>query len=202
MSSIHKSLTKVEKQLFFNEFDSNKEDCKLEPHEFFGEYDVITLEKHFVLLDTNSPCSNESIHRVPHLKTMVISNPLLLDFGVDDITYEIESPYISGFDSLQPCLDMEEVVFPQSIDPLVHVENIVDDNAKLTKLHHTLGVDGMLTYSNLKEYVICEVTRYLLKMFLHLHFFPRKVLLMILITRKYLLRHLVARRWLWQVLNQ
>ena len=54
-----------ELKYFFNELDSNKKYCKLEPHEYFGAPNSFPLDKDIVLLDTNFPCSIENIHNVP-----------------------------------------------------------------------------------------------------------------------------------------
>ena len=65
------SLSEVEKQMFFDELDSNQNDCKLEPHEFFWESNVIPLAKDVVLPDPDFHGSNEIIHTILHLELVV-----------------------------------------------------------------------------------------------------------------------------------
>ena len=115
-----------------------------------------SLETDVVLPYTNSPCSNESIHNVPHPKTMVKTNPPLLAYGVDDSIGELGLPNILGLHSIQPCQDQEEDVVSQVINQPSHVETIVDDLTKLTKLHHTSGIDGMPSHNNVEGDVVCK----------------------------------------------
>ena len=79
---------------------------------------------------------------------MVKSNRPLLGFAVKDIKYEFESP----------CSDQEEGIVPPIIDPPAHVEDVVDDNTKLIKLHHTSSVDVVPPCINLKEDVVRQGT--------------------------------------------
>lgn len=62
---------KVERQMFFNELNSDQEYYKLKPYAFFNDSDGIYLEKYVVLPNIDSPCSIESIYNVPHPKIMV-----------------------------------------------------------------------------------------------------------------------------------
>lgn len=78
----------------FNELDSNQEDWKLEPHEFFGASNAFLLVEDVVLPDIDFPCSNENIHNVPPS----VNYPLL-SYGADDATNELVLPNISRFDS-------------------------------------------------------------------------------------------------------
>lgn len=96
LSVIQNSLTEIEKQWFFNEL----EDCKLEPHELFGQLDAFPLKKHVFLLDTDSPCSSEIFYNVPHTETIIKSNTPLFTFGVDNATDDFVLPNISGLDSI------------------------------------------------------------------------------------------------------
>jgi hypothetical protein len=73
---IQNFLIGLEKQLFFNEPKYDQDDFKLEPHQFFGECNVIPLEKDVDLLDI------ENIPNVPHPETMGNLNPPLLTYEV------------------------------------------------------------------------------------------------------------------------
>ena len=78
LSLIHNSLSEVEKQIFSDELISNK----FEPLIFFGELVIIPSTKDLVILDTESPNSNEIIHEAPHTEPVISSNHLLLTYGV------------------------------------------------------------------------------------------------------------------------
>ena len=112
-------------------------------HEFFGKLDVFSLAKDVLSPNINAPRSNENIHNVLHLKMKVKSNALLLGFGVKDTTDELESPYISRFQSFQPCLYQEEDIVPQVNDTHADDETIVDDIIDSKSLHHASNVDDI-----------------------------------------------------------
>lgn len=115
--------------------------------------DVFPLDKYFIP-DADALGRNKNIYNVPHLKMEVKSNTTLLGFGVEDITDELESPYISRFQSFKPCLDQEKYIVPPVNNTPINDETRVDNITYLESLHHASGVNDMPPYSNLKEDVV------------------------------------------------
>lgn len=89
------------------------------------------MAKYGVPLDTDSPSRNEFIHKVPHHPEVGVKfNFSLLTCGVGDTTGEIELPSMLGLYSIKPCLDLEETIDLEVIDPPAKYQTFVDSITK------------------------------------------------------------------------